>query len=237
MSWQARAWADDVIRRAGPLGKARAAREAVLRNLADRHNEAQMPYPRVITIARDTGHGERKVQRVLRFWERFGALRVAHRGGRKSSVYWLQLDWLPPARTVTSAAEPSPLQQAEPSPLASENRHPEPSKEESTKTDKPSESNSSLVPDPAAREFIETLADGIGETAPIWLKGVVLGKLDGELVLLTKGLLSADRLRGQYGHLLRQASRVVGLEVPPRVVARGVHWGDALEVSSRRSGV
>lgn len=115
MSWQAKDWAGRVIRRAGPLGKARAAREDVLYNLADRHSAASMPFPKVATICRDTGHGERKVQRALAFWERAGALRRVYR--RRTSIYWLQLDWLPAPRTVTP-------QSRQPSPQEGENRHP-----------------------------------------------------------------------------------------------------------------
>jgi hypothetical protein len=155
VSWQAKAWADEVIRRAGSLGllrgKAGQPRIDFLRNLADRHNTSQEPFPKVATIARDTGHSERSMQRASRFWARLGAQTPVHRGGHQSSVYWLHLDWLPAEAIVTPGRpKSSPLRPPIVTPEAP-NRHPSYEPRDLTQKGEASESARARLPAPASQ--------------------------------------------------------------------------------------
>lgn len=148
MSWQAKHWAKTVIEADPPQlrGKARQVRVDVLRMLADRHNPTQEPFTKIARLATDTGHSERQVQRSLAFWQRQGAIIPVHRGGHRSSIYWLQLDWQPVPLGGSTGTPSAP----QPVPLAPDNRYPPSEPRDIIQEGEPSESRPAAPAAPAA---------------------------------------------------------------------------------------
>src|SRR4051794_1477698 len=107
MSFSASGWVDEI---APAIGNS--ARIAVLNYLARcmNHGDGRC-FPRVATIARMTGLGERCVQKCLRWLERAGLLTPVRRGGRLSSLYVLHVGRSPRIAEVAPRGEPgAPLE-------------------------------------------------------------------------------------------------------------------------------